>query len=173
MFPLSTSKNGDTRKEPDVKKSADHTQSLSDAIAAEEAASSAPAPTLAGPEGDGWSHANPVENSVWWKPSPHTSIQGLLLGRFQRRAGKRTFYYQVAVTQTTHGWRGKADAGEIVILEEGEIINVDEREGLKDLAALCGGEVVREVFVLAKEKVKTKNGNSCWTFDIRSRAATR
>lgn len=113
---------------------------------------------------EGFSRANPVDaDPLYWSPSEGAILRGELTGRFQRR-DKDGWFYQIKLTTSANV--RKAD-GEEREAEPGEVVNVDERAGLRHLATYCGVAEKRfEVFIKAKEKVDIRGGKTFWKFAL-------
>jgi len=117
---------------------------------------------------EGFTRANPIDEApLYWKPQEGASIQGELIGRYQRQQGEKGWYYQIRVTvpgcQVRDADKNDREA------EPGEVVNCDERSGLSHLAKYAGVPEKRyEVFILAKEKIPLRKNaaHSFWRFAL-------
>jgi hypothetical protein len=118
---------------------------------------------------EGFARANPIDESpLYWKPDVGLTLQGELVGRFQRNDqdddGKQAWYYQIRLTEPAMVRDADKQEREA---EPGEVVNVDERSGLSHLAKYVGMPDKRwEVYIKAKEKVQQRRNasRSFWRF---------
>lgn len=106
----------------------------------------------------------------WYDPETLEVVSGELVGRFTRRDSERA-YYHVRVDTPCTGYQkpegGKRGDREEVQVDVGQLISVDERTALEDLAPLAKDETKRyQVWIKAKEKVDIGGGKTFWSFDI-------
>jgi hypothetical protein len=99
-----------------------------------------------------------------------------LLGRFQRNDGEgdddEKFYYQVRASQDCESC--STGDGEIVTAKVGEIVNIDERAGLRDLLPISQKIKPQEIFVRSIEKVKVRKDakRTFWRWDVYTKDAS-
>lgn len=106
---------------------------------------------------EGFRPATSSDCRVWYKAVPGAAIQGVVKGRFVRSSG-RGHYYQIQLTQECEACM---EDKEETVAGVGDLVNIDERAGLKFLAEQIGNEV----YIAAKEKVKLDSGQTFWRFD--------
>jgi hypothetical protein len=110
---------------------------------------------------------------ISWKPG--LTVQGILLGRFQRRGegakhddGTPAYYYQIRLTEPSTGkvTADGEDESKEVPVEVGSIVNVDEKKQLEELASLVRSKRKYEVWIKAASKVKIRGtSRSVWQFE--------
>ena len=119
---------------------------------------------------EGFSRANPIDEApLYWKPVVGATLQGELVGRYQRRAGEKGWYYQIKTTKPCDVRDSDKEDREAV---PGEVVNVDERSGLSHLAKYVGiAEKRFEVFIKAKSKepLKSNPSHTFWRFALGAR----
>lgn len=106
-------------------------------------------------------------------------VHGVLLGRFQSRRkdtrGNPQFYYQIQVFAPCEVTRGKKDTESFqrVIADVGDIVTLDEADGLRPLADFVPGPPTAAVptgrhvvWVHARDKIRTNSGNTFWQWDL-------
>jgi hypothetical protein len=116
---------------------------------------------------EGFTRANPLDGApLYWSPIVGEILQGEIVGRYQRRDGEG-WYYQIKLTKPANVRSGDKEEREA---EVDEIVNVDERAGLRYLAAYCGVPEKRyEAFIKAQEKGDIRGGKSFWKFTLGAR----
>lgn len=119
---------------------------------------------------EGFVRVNPESGQLaWFKAAEGSEVTGEMLGRFQRppqRGRPEQHYYQLRVTVPCKGMREQ----QLIDLDPGELINVDERWGLRDLRPIAEDRLNRHVvFIRATEQVKLPAGNTVWRFDVGDR----
>lgn len=121
-----------------------------------------------GPKGSGWGRVNPEQSRFYAHKVPGSTYIGELLGRFARNDNPNNFYYQVKLGDAAQV--RNAD-GEVVDVEEGAIVNIDEMKGLQDLQAVAAKEGTWEVYICFEEKVKIagSGGHTFWRVDCQAR----
>lgn len=118
---------------------------------------------------DDFQLVTPMEGEQkWWKPEVGGVVFGRLLGRFPRRDGDGA-YYQIRVEKYGKGKlppvraiTGKGDDAQTVVVEVGEIINMDERSSIANLAPQAMSDGVFNVLIHCLEKVKISGGRTYW-----------
>jgi hypothetical protein len=120
---------------------------------------------------EGFTRANPLDGDrLFFVAEEGALLRGLLLGRFERRDKHGAYYYQIRLTEPCR--EVKTKDGEITQADIGEVVTIDERQGLRDLepiSRLDRADGDMEVFIRALEKVKLANGNTFWRWDVGSR----
>ena len=128
---------------------------------------------------DGYSRVNAVGAQAWFKPSKGAIVEGELLGRYQRKNttdGKPSYYYQIRLVLPCQATRKGADNEvEDVTCEPGEVVNVGEKDGNKDLKKLCNdSKNTYNVRIVVLGWIKIPNTtHTCWKFDIFAKSSPK
>lgn len=107
-------------------------------------------------------------DQAWFKPTEGSVVVGELIGRIMRkkanRDGKKGWFYQIRLDNSPTAFKGSKKRGtrEEVHLEPGEVINVDERSALENLAQYVGQDKRFTVFIRYIEKIDLEDGNTFW-----------
>jgi len=118
---------------------------------------------------DDFQLVTPMEGTQrWWKQEVGGVVFGRLLGRFPRRDGDGA-YYQIRIEKYSkgelppvHAISGKGDNAKTEIVEVGEVINMDERSSIANLAPQAMSDGVFNVLIHCLEKVKISGGRTYW-----------
>lgn len=113
---------------------------------------------------------------TWWKPEKGKTLQGVLIGRFQRKGkSAKGFFYQAKLTVGCAAIRREDDGDdmEIIHCEPGDIVCFDEKSGLSDLKALCEDGGQYEIWIKAIDKIPLDGGQTFWKFDVRKKTLKR
>lgn len=118
---------------------------------------------------DDYQLVTPMEGEQrWWKPEVGAVVFGRLLGRFPRRDGDGA-YYQIRVEKFGKGKlppvraiTGKGDDAKTIEVGIGEVINMDERSSIANLAPQAMSDGVYNVLINCLEKVKISGGRTYW-----------
>ena len=118
---------------------------------------------------DDYQLVTPMEGEQkWWKPEVGGVVFGRLLGRFPRRDGDGA-YYQIRLERYGKGKlppvraiTGKGDDAQTIVVAEGDIINMDERSSIANLAPQAMSDGVYNVLIHCLEKVKISGGRTYW-----------
>ena len=118
---------------------------------------------------DDYQLVTPMEGEQkWWKPEEGAVVYGRLLGRFPRRDGDGG-YYQIRLEKYSKGTlppvraiMGKGDDAVTVTCEIGDIVNMDERSSIANLAPPAMSDGVFNVLIHCIEKVKISGGRTYW-----------
>ena len=100
----------------------------------------------------------------WMKKEKGNVCQGKLLGRFGLPDDDR-FFYQVLLNKPCKVLSGKGEETKEVVLEAGQIANVDESkalEGLSKYTKLMDYGGVYEAWIMYGDKIKLDGGNTFW-----------
>ncbi|KKM78673.1 hypothetical protein LCGC14_1357530, partial [marine sediment metagenome] len=112
---------------------------------------------------------------TWWRPKEGAIVHGRLMGRHERNTGKKQAFYQIKLISSASGIQGKGDDAEVVELEKGGILNVNETKALQCLHPLTADDGIYDVFIKVLEKVAIEGGHSFWRMMMKKktlRAAT-
>ncbi len=125
---------------------------------------------------EGFRRVNPLDGERhYFKATEGATLRGVLLGRFKRsdtEEGEDKFYYQIRATadcaSVTTG------DGKPAVAKLGQIIQLDERSGLRDLESISASAKPQEVFIRSVEKIKLKRGaGTFWRWDVFARDCSR
>jgi len=125
---------------------------------------------------EGFRRVNPLDGDRhYFKAVEGGTVRGVLLGRFKRtdtEEGEDKFYYQIRATSPCeHVTTGD---GATAKCEIGQIVQLDERAGLRDLAGIANASKPQEVFIRSVEKIKLKkSAGTFWRWDVFARDASR
>ena len=131
-----------------------------------------PAPVA--PDEKGWENISVSGPQNWHVCRVGNRVQGLLLGRYFRKGNadiKAKYFYQIKVNAPTAVMR-KEDIDEPAverIAEPGEIVCVDERKDLEDLAMLCDDGGKYAVRLTPSEKVSIGGAHTFWRWEKQKR----
>lgn len=126
-------------------------------------------PALAIPEG--FTPVSSIRSGAWFKPDLGKPVFGELLGRYKRRKpnkdGKFGHFYQIMVEKPCPAMKKVEDETEEIELTPGEIISVDERSALEELAPLVESGKRWRVFIQPLDKVPVPGtSQTVWNFNI-------
>lgn len=125
---------------------------------------------------EGFRRINPLDGDRhYFKAAAGATVCGVLLGRFKRadtEEGEEKWYYQIRATKPCdHVTTGD---GEKAVCAIGQIVQLDERAGLRDLEGISRNARPQEVFIRSVEKVKLKkSAGTFWRWDVFARDASR
>lgn len=135
---------------------------------------------MSAPEGENWSQDQSQDVDGWFTPEiaykQREPFQGVLESSFEWEDssdkdanGKPIVKVRKAyLVRLTAPYNSATKGEEVLNLDEGEILAVSERNGLKVLSTW---EMGTEIWVFPTEKVKLKAKRTAWKFDIRKREA--
>lgn len=110
--------------------------------------------------------------AAWYKPELGFEVLGELLGRFKKKKSlnnQDAYFFQVMLEKPCKGMK-KIDQDEESVevdMEPGEIINLDERSALEELAALVDSGKRWRVYVKALDKVKVPGtSRTVWRMNV-------
>ena len=103
---------------------------------------------------------------TWYRPKIGKVVFGRLLGRFERKSGRAQAFYQVKLYHPCEGIQGRGDDAEVVELQKGDVLNVNETSALEELHALAASDGIFDVHITPLEKVDLPNGNTFWCMRI-------
>ncbi len=127
---------------------------------------------------EGFSRVNPTDGPrIFYKPEPGAELRGILKGRFEKTGeqavnadGEKNYYYQVELTRDYDFCVLEKDPYAAIV---GDIINVDERHAMRDLAAHYQIAVEKgyqiEILIRSIGKRKARAGRQVWVLDIKGR----
>lgn len=120
---------------------------------------------------EGFIPVNSQGGGAWFKPEDGETILGELLGRFKRKkslnAEKEAFFYQIMVEKPITAHKKVEDESVEVTLQPGEIINMDERSAVEDLASLVESGKRWRVYVEPLDKVPVPGtAQTVWRFNV-------
>lgn len=131
-------------------------------------------PSLQIPEG--FTPVSSIRSGAWFKPDMGKPVYGELLGRYKRKKankdGKYGYFYQIMIEKPCPAVKKETDEdGDRVTVEvdltPGEIISVDERSALEELAALVDNDKRWRVFIQPLDKVPVPGTNqTVWNFNV-------
>jgi hypothetical protein len=116
-------------------------------------------------------HVGRERGDGWAKKEPGNTIMGRLLGRYSFRGedGRPRAYYQVRLMGNARAEipNPEDEDGDNldVVLEEGNVINIDETASLSDLGSYTEDGGIYDVWFRFGEKVKHKGGKTLWRID--------
>lgn len=125
---------------------------------------------------EGFRRINPLDGDRhYFKAHEGATVCGVLLGRFKRadtEEGEDKWYYQIRATKPCdHVTTGD---GEKAVCAIGQIVQLDERAGLRDLEGISNSAKPQEVFIRSVEKVRLKkSAGTFWRWDVFARDASR
>lgn len=101
---------------------------------------------------------------LWCKPEPGRVIIGELLGRFERRSGKRGFFYQLKLENHVTVNTTDEEGNKLTDVDAGpdDVINVDEKTSMEDLARYATSGKRWRLWIKYVAKETLKSGNSFW-----------
>lgn len=118
---------------------------------------------------DDFQLVTPMEGEQkWWKPEVGAVVFGRILGRFPRRDGDGAFYqirvekYGKGKMQPVRAITGKGDEAKTITVEAGDIINMDERSSIANLAPQAMSDGIYDVLIHCLEKVKITGNRTYW-----------
>lgn len=123
-----------------------------------------PKHSFSGPAG--WTQVTAENCLNFWQIGENRTVQGILLGMHERKGDQKGFYYQLELTEPCSDVIVPAGNGADFVpgsLEPGDLINVDARSAISNLAQYAndnpGGY---EVCVWADENIKIKGNRTFW-----------
>lgn len=121
--------------------------------------------------GDGWKQVNPEAGErAYYRKGAGDVVQGILLGRYERRDEEDSYFYQFRLLAPSNG----TDAGgDPVLVEVGDVLTVDETSAMSDLKSTSEKDGVWEVRIEVGEKRKLKGGRTFWPMTIYTRLASK
>lgn len=120
---------------------------------------------------EGFENVQSSRSAGWWNPSEGATLQGILMGVYNKKGGEGEFI-QVRLTKPTRVKVKEAD-GEYVEVKasEGLVVNVDVFAAIRDLSSLLNKpEETWEIFVGVVEKEEISGGRSYWRCEVGKRA---
>lgn len=119
---------------------------------------------------EGYSPVNAAAGGAWFKPELGDVVHGEILGRFRRKKslnGQEAWFYQIMVEHAMRAVRKVDDETIEVDLSPGEIVNMDEKSALEDLAGLLDSGKRWRIYVKPLNKVPVPGTTrTVWRFTI-------
>jgi hypothetical protein len=115
---------------------------------------------------EGFESVGPQDGvQTWFRQAVGAVVHGRLMGRFERNKSDQAFY-QIKLITPASGIQGKGDDAEMVELEKGGILNVNETKALESLHSLAADDGVYDVHITCLEKVALPNNHTFWRMRI-------
>jgi hypothetical protein len=103
----------------------------------------------------------------WVKPAEGLIIVGELVGRFGRRQGSQGHFYQIRLENTAEAVTRDDDGNTVTVrCGPGDIINIDEKTSMTDLAQYAASSKKYRVYIKYVRKEDMANGQSFWRIKI-------
>jgi hypothetical protein len=125
---------------------------------------------------DDYQLVTPMEgDQLWWKPAEGAVVHGRILGRFERKGGDGGAFYQIKVEKLkgrdtlVKAISGKGDEAKTIDVTPGQVINVDERSAIANLAPLAESDGVFNMLLHCHGKVKISGGKTFWRMSCGSK----
>ena len=96
----------------------------------------------------------------WAMKDKGNTIQGRLVGRFTM--GDDRAFYQVKLDKPCKAITGRGEETVEVVLQPGNLVNVDESKAMDDLRKYCENGGTYDVWIMYGEKQKLEGGNTFW-----------
>ena len=119
---------------------------------------------------DGFEDVGAIDGiQTWFRPKVGAVVHGRLMGRHERRSGRKQAFYQVKLISPATGIQGKGDDAEMIEIGKGEILNVNETKTLESLHSLSADDGVYDIHITVLEKITLGNENTFWRMRVQKK----
>ncbi len=120
---------------------------------------------------EGFIPVNAAGGGAWFQPDLGEAVLGELLGRFRKKKSlskdKEAWFYQIMLEKPCPAKKKVDDESVEVNLEPGDLINIDERAALEDLASLPDSGKRWRLFIQPLDKVPIPGtAQTVWRFNV-------